>query len=614
MSDTWRDTRLAGSELSHQQIRTRPMRAWIWFILLAAASFALSQVAAIARGKLWLGPQTGVLGAIGVLFGALIAVLAWRWVHASNAARLDRPVLTPIRVAILLLLCLLASALILRVAFAGFPNSADEYGFLFTGRTLADFRLWQPAPADPLLFQQQFLIAKNGRWVSQYLPGWPGIIALFEILRLPAWLAAAACGAGLLAVLWRALQLECNMRALGGMLLLAYATTGFFLLNGATYFSHCVSALTVLGTILCILMSERRAHWVWPLATGACVGFAFLCRLDSGLLAATAAGAAWIGQGWRRRTLLLGLAGALPLLALGGAYDWAITGVPFEPPTMWAGYMKIGPHGVVGTEAPEGQYRPIVQTLWRLGELADTASLLIPALFSIALAWRIRAHRMRFYDWVPIANFVLFLVYPDLGGFQMGPRYWFDGFAVMHLTIGSAFAAQTVPWRRFAVACCVLLVPVSLARLPAQVAFHAREMHERSAMFRLGGALPTGQQSVILIPDFPSAWNERANRTSWNLAKDFARNGTRVDRRVLYARGDIPDAAARACRDVPCRDSVAIPSRCDRPRRKPGSCGVPVARPIRSRWRISRVRAGQTSGSCPLTSWECRGTRRFSAP
>jgi hypothetical protein len=152
---------------------------------------------------------------------------------------------------------------------------------------------------------------------------------------------------------------------------------------------------------------------------------------------------------------------------------------------------------------------------------------------------------------VPIANFVLFLIFPDLGGFQMGPRYWFDGFVVMHITVASVFSELPIPWRRFAVACCLLLVPVSLARLPGQVQFQAHVMHERSSVFRLAATLPQDQRSIILIRDFPSTWNERFNRTQPNLAKDFARNGTALDRPVLFARGDEPDALKRACKLYP---------------------------------------------------------------
>jgi hypothetical protein len=217
------------------------------------------------------------------------------------------------------------------------------------------------------------------------------------------------------------------------------------------------------------------------------------------------------------------------------------------PPTAWAGEIRFGAHGLQGIEAGPTHFRMLIQTFWRIGELADTASLVVPALYVIALVFRLRARRLRFYDVVPVVNFIVFLIYPDLGGFQMGPRYWFDGVVVMHVTLGSVFSEQGLQWRQFATACCLLLVPVSLARLPGQVAFQSRLMHERSSVYRLGAALPADHRSVVLVHDFLSTWNERANRTTPNLAKDFARNGIAFDRPVLYGRADIPDAPARAC-------------------------------------------------------------------
>ncbi len=522
-----------------------------WALTFGLASLALSALTVTARSKLWLGPQTVVLGGVGVCMGAAIAALAWRLSRARGAELLDQLGLSRRGLGLVILIGAVIATAILYFAFARFPNSADEYGYLFQADTFRHFRLWNAPPPDPVLFDQNLVIARNGIWISQYLPGWPAIIAAFELLRLPPWLAAPACGAFLLLLLWQALRLECRSPALIAALLLAYASSDFFLLNSATYFSHCASALTVVGVILCMLRAERDASWRWPLAAGACFGLALLCRIDSAALAGTAALAAWIEQGCRRRTLLLGIAGAAPLIAIFAGYNWLVTGNPLLPPTAWAGEIRFTAHGLQGIETGPAHLRMLIQTSWRLGELADTASLVVPALYLVALALRIRARRLRFYDVVPVVNVIVFLIYPDLGGFQMGPRYWFDGFVVMHITLGSVFSEQRVEWQRFVTACCLLLAPVSLARLPGQVAFQARLMHERASVYRLGDALPTDHRSVVLVPDFFSAWNERANRTAPNLAKDFARNGITLDKPVLYGRADAPDATARACAAEP---------------------------------------------------------------
>lgn len=514
-------------------------------ICLGLLSLALSVVTVTSRMKLWLGPQTLVLGAAGACIALLTCAYARRIARSPTLVLLDRQSGSR-TIAVIIIAATILPAAIIFLAFARFPNSADEAAFLFQATTFLHGHLWNASPADAGLFAQNNVVAHNGIWVSQYLPGWPAILALFQAIHLP-WLAAPICGAALLLLLWSALRLECPRPAMVVAILAAYASTGFFLLNASTYFSHCFSAMTVVGSIVCILRAERNSSAWWPIATGACFGAALLCRVDSAALAGTAMLAAWIEQGCKRRTFLLGLAGAAPLLALFFIYNTLVTGSPLVVPTAWSGNISLGAHGLVGTDAPEGRFRMLVQTAWRTGELADTASLVLPGLYFVSLYLRWRSRSFRFFDIVPLANFVVFLIYPDLGGFQMGPRYWFDGFIVMHITIASVFSRQPVEWQRFAVACCVLLVPVSLARLPGQVLFEARVMHERSSIFRLAAALPRDKRSIILVNDFDSAFNDRANRTAPNLAKDFVRNGIRLDRPVLFARGDVPDALARAC-------------------------------------------------------------------
>jgi hypothetical protein len=507
---------------------------------LGALSLLLSAATATSRSRLFLGPQTLVLGAAGVLIGILVIWCARMLARAPSTPLLNATSFPKVTVFIAVGGASLLALLIIYFAFNTFANSADEAGFLYQAATFSNGRLWNTPPPDPGLFEQNYVIAaRNGMWLSQYLPAWPAILAMFEVVHLPPWFASPVCGAALLLLLWKCLRLESTNQALSVAILLAYASTGFFLLNAATYFSHCASALIVVGTIVCILQAERNPAWYWPVSAGACLGAAALCRVDSAALVGVALLAGWIEQGYRRHTLLLGLAGAAPPLILFCIYNWMVTGNPILVPTAWSGLLT--------PERPIGELRIFVQTFWRLGELADTASLVIPLLYFVALALRLRDRRLRFYDVVPLANLAVFLLYPDNGGFQMGPRYWFDGFATMHITIASEFSRRPLEWQRFVIACCLLLIPVSLARLPAQVQFQARMMHERSSVFRLASTLSSDRRSVILVNDFFSTWNDRNNRTAPNFAKDFVRNGVSLDKPVLFVRGDAPNALARAC-------------------------------------------------------------------
>lgn len=513
---------------------------------LALLSFGFSLIAGISRAKLWFGPETVVLGVTGAIMSLLVLVAGIRMIGNEDARWLDRVAIPPW---LLFAAGFAVSVLILRVAFAGFANSADEWGFLFEARTFLHGRLWNPQPPDPGLFQEAYLITRDGKWVSQYLPGWPAILAAVQWIGLPPWLAAPGCGVMLLAILWAGLRLECRYRPLALAMLASYAASGFFLLNASTYFSHCASAAMVAGSVVCMLMAERHSGSFWPVAAGGCVGMALLCRLDSGLLAGLGAMLGWMQQGGKPRTAVLGLAGGVPFLAALALYDWQITGHPFVLPTEWAGTLTIGAGGLGGVEAGAGRLRPVIQTLWRGGQLADTASLLLPAFYAAALFQRLRNRRTRFYDALPLANIGMFLVFPDLGGWQMGPRYWFDGVAIMPLTVASVFAERELG--RFCAVCFLLMAPISLARLPAQTAFFARVIRQNATVFQLATGLPRDRKAVVLVPNFYSQWDERADRTSPNLASAYVRNDPDLTQGILFARADVPDARARACAAEP---------------------------------------------------------------
>src|SRR5258708_640301 len=68
-----------------------------------------------------------------------------------------------------------------------FPNSGDEYSYLFEARTLAGFRLWEAPPAlgaDLIPFRTWIF---GSKWISQYPPGWPMVLSTGLLLGLPPW-------------------------------------------------------------------------------------------------------------------------------------------------------------------------------------------------------------------------------------------------------------------------------------------------------------------------------------------------------------------------------------------------------------------------------------------
>ncbi len=518
-------------------------------LLLLALAAALSLLSTMLRTHDWPVSATLARLAIGAAVSLLVAGVALGAIGQAAARRL---VVSPRVTALACLLCVTVAALIGWLAFDGFASSADEYGFLFGAETMQRGRLVNPIPPDPALVKQAYLIARDGHWVTQYLPGWPAILALFTAMRLPTWLAAPACALAMLALLGRATSRVSSRRDVAGLATIACAASPFVLLNAATLFSHCASALFALGAILGQLdrarwRGSRWRGWWGDVLSGACLGLLLLCRIDSFLVAGVAIACAWVARPERARSLAGLVAGIAPF-ALGFAlYNLAVTGSPITPPTVWGGNLSLGADGLRGVESHGGGWRAFEQTAWRLADLADTTTLVVPALYLWSLARATRRQSLAFYDLVPPTVFALFLVFPDYGGWQMGPRYWFDGFVVMHITVAREIAAAADPARLRGAALLACLLPAEFGLLVGQVDFHARIIAEREAPSRLAAALPD-RAAFVLVGDFPSGFDRRFNRRDKHRAQDFMRNGPTADGRVLFVRADAPDALARACR------------------------------------------------------------------
>ena len=58
-----------------------------------------------------------------------------------------------------------------------FPNSADEYAFLFEADTFLAEQLWNPLPPLHEFFAFLHISQVDGKWAALYPPGWPLFLA-----------------------------------------------------------------------------------------------------------------------------------------------------------------------------------------------------------------------------------------------------------------------------------------------------------------------------------------------------------------------------------------------------------------------------------------------------
>jgi hypothetical protein len=144
-------------------------------LALLALGAAAGFYGSAARVALWTGPEAAARMGSGLLLSMAVAGAALLLLRRSSLPGLTA---FPARAGLAGALALGSLCFVIGlVAFDGFPNSADEYGFLSAAETLVRGRVANPPTPDPDLFRQVYLITRDGIWVSQYCragpPRWP---------------------------------------------------------------------------------------------------------------------------------------------------------------------------------------------------------------------------------------------------------------------------------------------------------------------------------------------------------------------------------------------------------------------------------------------------------
>src|SRR5262249_28842089 len=90
-------------------------------------------------------------------------------------------------VCIALLTCI-SSLLISKIVLKTFPNSGDEFAYLFQSQTFLHGRIWNDPPPISGIFSPFHIIETTDIWAGKFPPGWPLIIALFSSIGVKAWI------------------------------------------------------------------------------------------------------------------------------------------------------------------------------------------------------------------------------------------------------------------------------------------------------------------------------------------------------------------------------------------------------------------------------------------
>jgi hypothetical protein len=344
------------------------------------------------------------------------------------------------RAAIVVPIAFVAAVLVHVYVLQAFPNSGDEYAYLWQATAFSEGRVTAESPQPAAAFTQNHLGDADGRRYSKYPPGWPLLLSLGARLGWPG-LVNPLLAALALAGIYRLAHSWAGPRAA----LLGVMVTGaspFYLLNAGSYHSHpaCLFALTALALSLAWAAERPR---VLPLfLAGVFFGLAVLIRPYTALLIGLpliiglglailkslndAGRAVWPAVG-------VFIAGGLPAVAALAVVNAAATGSWWT--LAWTRF-----------DASEGLgFGSYGHTLWRGVKTAIrlcaegvvyTSFVAVPLL--AAARGRAIAHRRLL--WIVLAAPVIgYVFWWSHGGNRYGPRFYFEALPALTILAGAGF-------------------------------------------------------------------------------------------------------------------------------------------------------------------------------
>jgi hypothetical protein len=436
----------------------------------------------------------------------------------------------------------LAGVLAYTVA-AIWPNSGDEYGYLYLADTLLQGRFYNPPPPAPGIFDFFHIAVHDGKSASQYAPGWPVFLSIFRALHIHRLANPALVGA--LGLLLSASLKRLEVKSETRLPLLAMALLcPFTLFNGASLFSHLLASVATVGICYLQIRDDLEPTFWSKAGIGTLLSVLLVTRHDSFLIVAAIF---VIDRLVIRRLSALSDAvafavGGLPLSIAWLAYNWEVTGNPFLSTMLWG--------------FPEEVQLRMFNRWVAFYYTVDMSSLLfafagvVPALlYALTLYLRLRRGLIRFYDLL-LPGAILFYVFDPVDpGHQYGPRYWYFAWPSIVLTIGpelsAAGGAVRIIGRRLNLVSLTNKQLCLFAGFTIGFAVFLRMyIDERRSLYAV--QVPE-TPAIILVPN----WSFRV--VPWQIepfvvqARDFTRNGLDYDGEVLYARGDDSTFVKVAC-------------------------------------------------------------------
>lgn len=363
---------------------------------------------------------------------------------------------------------IITSAFFLSTVFIGdnvlenFPNSSDEYAYLFQAEMFSDGKWWVRAHDLPDFFYLNNVTQHDGILVSRFPPGWPLILSsAFEIGMDPS-LVNPLLGLVTLILFYLFAHRYYGHRV-AVWSLFGLALTGFYIYNSASFFSHVSCLFFTLLFVFSIYLYRENNNLFFGLLAGFCLSFVLLIRYYTALLIFVPFVVyLLIEYKWKVIPLFLWMAiGSVPCVAYLLWYNYSITGSPFSPVTLWAypdeqlGFVR----GHTFLRGMEHFVRWIIMFIYW-----TSPGILI--LYMVFLWRKVKAPLERFIrpeDYAMVTLIIGYFFYYQIGGNQYGPRFFFEALPFVIVFVVSRVLEAREKWLT-ALLIVSLLYPI--ARLP----------------------------------------------------------------------------------------------------------------------------------------------------